>query len=89
MIIWGIIDDLLLLPDALKVTCFDVWSESPIFRHELLVMLNYYKAQLSENDEDLSFLYSIINEQLDGLLDHLYGHLEISQDDTVKLNDEL
>jgi hypothetical protein len=77
----------------LKQLCFS-WSESPAFRHEVLVILNNFKSQLKTADEDSKFLFEEIVEQLESLNEYLYGNLRISEDDlsekySQKVNDEL
>lgn len=77
----------------LKQFCLS-WSESPAFRHEVLVILNNFKSQLKTADEDSKFLFEEIVEQLESLNEFLYGSLRISEDDlsekySQKVNDEL
>lgn len=65
----------------LQKICQDEWSESPEFRHNLLVILSHFRAQLSDIDEDLEFLYRETVEQLEKLNEFLFGHLTIIEDD--------
>lgn len=78
---------------GLRVQCNHTWSQSPAFRHTLLVLLNSSKAQL-ESDEDLRFVYSENVLLLEKLNKFLYGELKISQDDLSqkydhRINEEL
>lgn len=79
---------------GLKQVCRDVWSESPKFRHELLVLLNHLKSQVETSDEDLRDVYKENLSILEELNDFLYIDLRISEDDLsdkykIKANDEL
>lgn len=68
------------------------WSNSPKYRHDLLVSLNNFKSQLAASDEDSKFIFEEIVEKLESLTKFLFGHLEISDDDLsakYKINDEL
>lgn len=63
-------------------TCHQIWSETPMFRHTLLVIMNNYKIRLSEeSDEDIKFVYSLVIEHFENLNKQLYGDLKISDDD--------
>lgn len=78
---------------SLKQKCLATWSQSPKFRHELLVLINHTKSQLEASDEDLSFVYSENLSLLEELNNFLYGDLSISDDDLSKryegkVNDE-
>lgn len=79
---------------GLKNQCLPTWSESPTFRHTLLVLLNNSKSQQELADEDLRFVYSENVLLLEALNEFLYGDLKISQDDLSqkydqRINDEL
>lgn len=79
---------------GLRNKCLPTWSESPAFRHTLLVLLNNSKSQQEVADEDLRFVYSENVLLLEALNEFLYGDLKISQDDLSqkyehKVNDEL
>lgn len=80
---------------ALKETCLMRWSESPQFRHTLLVLLNNSKSQIEAvDDEDLRFVYLENASLLEELNKFLYGSLRISDDDlsqkyNQRINDEL
>lgn len=78
------------LNGPLKDMCQREWSESPMFRHTLLVLLNNYKMQLDILDEDVRFVYLENVALLETLNQFLYGELKINDDDlSHKLNDEL
>lgn len=63
-------------------TCHQSWSETPMFRHTLLVVMNNYKIRLSEeSDEDIKFVYSLVIEHFESINKLLYGDLKISDDD--------
>lgn len=65
--------------------CRHNWSEMPIFRHTLLVLMNNYKVRLNEeSDEDLKFVYELVVEHLENLNKQLYGDLKISEDDLTE-----
>lgn len=79
---------------GLRDKCLYTWSESPTFRHTLLVLLNNSKAQLELDDEDLRFVYSENVLLLEELNEFLYSELKISQDDLTqkydhRVNEEL
>lgn len=69
----------------MKQHCHQTWSESPEFRHEILVQISNCKAKM-ENDKDS--IYEEILELLEELYKFLYSHLKISESD-LKYNDEL
>lgn len=76
---------------ALKDKCLHTWSESPMFRHTILVLRNNFKSQAeSQTDVDSKFVYEEIFQLLEKLNEFLYSELKISADDLLhKLNDEL
>lgn len=79
---------------GLRHHCLHNWSESPAFRHTLLVLLNNAKSQLELDDEDLKFVYSENASLLEELNNFLYSELKISQDDLTqkyqhRINEEL
>lgn len=79
---------------GLKQKCRYKWSESPKFRHELLVLLNHLKSQAETSDEDLRDVYTESLSILEELNHFLYSDLRISEDDLsekykIKPNDEL
>jgi nucleotide exchange factor SIL1 len=62
--------------------CNHSWSECPMFRHTLLVIMNNYKIRLSEeSDEDIKFVYSLVIEHFENLNKELYADLKITDDD--------
>ncbi|KAL7015849.1 hypothetical protein ACKWTF_016696 [Chironomus riparius] len=62
--------------------CNQNWSELPMFRHTLLVVMNNYKIRLNEeSDEDIKFVYSLVIEHFENLNEELYGDLKITDDD--------
>lgn len=66
--------------------CNQSWSELPMFRHTLLVIMNNYKIRLSEEiDEDITFVYSLVIEHFENLNKELYGDLKISDDDLTPI----
>lgn len=72
---------------GLRDQCRQTWSESPAFRHTLLVLLNNSKAQLESDDEDLRFVYAENASLLEELNEFLYSELKISQDDLTQKYD--
>lgn len=77
----------------LKHSCH-VWSESPKFRHAVLVLLSHSKSQLELDDEDLKFIYTENASLLEEIHEFLYADLRISKDDLSekyesKIKDEL
>ncbi|XP_070508986.1 nucleotide exchange factor Sil1 [Chironomus tepperi] len=70
-------------------SCSQSWSESPMFRHTLLVVMNNYKIRLNEeSDEDIKFVYSLVIEHFENLNKELYGDLKISDDDLTPMYEE-
>lgn len=57
-------------------SCHNVWSELPMFRHTILVVMQNYK----ERDEEENFLNLLILEHLENLNQLLYGELKIVDD---------
>jgi nucleotide exchange factor SIL1 len=67
---------------SLSEKCSMPWSEQPMMRHTLLVVLNNYRIRLNEeSDEDARFVYSLVVEHFENLNGLLYGELKISSDD--------
>jgi nucleotide exchange factor SIL1 len=63
-----------------QIWCNKIWSDSPEYRHDLLVTLNNFKSQLKTADEDSKFFFEEIVEQLESLTTFLYDNLKISKD---------
>lgn len=68
----------------LQEPCLHTWSQSPMFRHTLLVLLNHSKALLESEDEDLRFIYSENARRLEDINKFLYNELNIVDDDLSK-----
>lgn len=95
----GLISDLDAMEKAIKAVvglkhrCLHTWSEFPVFRRTLLVLLNNSKSQLETADEDLRFVYAENVLHLEELNNFLYSELKINSDDLSdkynRINDEL
>lgn len=72
----------------LQEHCLHTWSQSPLFRHTLLVLLNHSKAMLESEDEDLRFIYSENARRLADINKFLYDELNIAEDDLTKQYDQ-
>lgn len=65
-------------------TCVENWSESPKFRHTLLVLLNNFKSRVELVEDDSEFMNTEVVTLLEEFHSFLYSHLNISEDDLSK-----